>query len=153
MLHPDGTLKEEYFMVRGRKIPLLKIRKIIFEEGLVRDHSEGHYNAMATKKIKSRLRELGELKAADTTREELLARFKFHERTRHIMIWSDHSSTMNHGHILLTANAIYDPAFYFTSAELHGKDVQLKLGNRLEVAMGAVDAQEHQPTTSIMWGH
>ena len=40
------------------------------------------------------------------------------------MIWSHHSSVMNHGHILLTANAIYDPAFYFTSAELHGKDVQ-----------------------------
>ena len=31
---------------------------------------------------------------------------------------------MNHGHILLTANAIYDPAFYYTSEELHGKNVQ-----------------------------
>ena len=31
---------------------------------------------------------------------------------------------MNHGHILLTVNAIYDPAFYFTSEEIGGKDVQ-----------------------------
>ena len=31
---------------------------------------------------------------------------------------------MNHGHILLTVNAIYDPAFYFTSEELNGLDVQ-----------------------------
>ena len=29
---------------------------------------------------------------------------------------------MNHGHILLTVNAIYDPAFYFTSEELNGLD-------------------------------
>ena len=128
MLHPDGTLKEEYFTVSGRKIPLLEIRKVLLEEqekeGLVRDHSDGHYNEMATEEIKSRLTELGELKAADNTREELLALLKSHERTRHIMIWSDHSSIMNHGHILLTANAIYDPAFYYTPAELQGKDVQ-----------------------------
>lgn len=30
---------------------------------------------------------------------------------------------MNHGHILLTVNAIYDAAFYFTSEEIGGKDV------------------------------
>lgn len=40
------------------------------------------------------------------------------------MIWSDHSSIMNHGHIILTANAIYDPAFYYTSSELHGMEIQ-----------------------------
>ena len=76
------------------------------------------------KKFLKSLKGLGKLKAADTAREELLALLKSHERTRHIMIWSDHSSIMNNGHILLTANAIYDPAFYSTSAELHGKDVQ-----------------------------
>ena len=63
MLHPDGTLKEEYFTLSGRKTPLLEIRKILLveqeKEGLVRDHSKGHYNAMATEEIKSRLRELG----------------------------------------------------------------------------------------------
>ena len=31
---------------------------------------------------------------------------------------------MNHGYILLTVNAIYDPAFVFTSEELNGLDVQ-----------------------------
>ena len=73
--------------------------------------------------IKSRLRELGELKI-DGLREELLKVLKLHECTRHLIIWSDHSSIMNHGHLLLTVNAIYDPAFYYTSEELHGKNVQ-----------------------------
>ena len=40
------------------------------------------------------------------------------------MVWSDPSSIMNHGHILLTVNALYDPAFYYTSQELHEKAVQ-----------------------------
>ena len=40
------------------------------------------------------------------------------------MTWSDHSSIMNHGHLLLTVSAIYDPTFYYTSEELHGKNVQ-----------------------------
>ena len=31
---------------------------------------------------------------------------------------------MNHGHILLTVNCIYDPAFYLTPGELNGLDVQ-----------------------------
>ena len=75
MLQPDGTLKTEYFTVNGRKIPLLEIRKALLEEhekeGLVRDHSDAHYNCMSVDDIKSRLRELGELKI-DGLREELL---------------------------------------------------------------------------------
>lgn len=39
------------------------------------------------------------------TREELLNSLKNWERTLHVMIWSDHSSITNHGHIPLTANA------------------------------------------------
>ena len=75
MLQPDGTLKTEYFTVNGRKIPLLEIRKALLEEhekeGLVRDQSDAHYNCMSVDDIKSRLRELGELKI-DGLREELL---------------------------------------------------------------------------------
>ena len=130
-LNPDGTLKEEYFWVSGRKIPLLDIRKRLLEqherEGLVRDHSDEHYEGMTNEEIKNRLRELGEFEeksGCEITRQELVKLLKHWERTRHLMIWSDHSSIMNHGHILLTVNAIYDPAFYYTSHELGGKDVQ-----------------------------
>ena len=39
---------------------------------------------------------------------------------------------MHHGHILLTVNAIYDAAFYFTSEELNGLDVQ-ELVEKLQI--------------------
>jgi len=117
--------------VSGRNIPLLDIRKRLLEErekeGLVRDHSDAHYEEMTIEEIKNRLKELGELdedSESTMTRQELVKLFQHWERTRHLMFWSDHSSIMNHGHILLTVNAIYDPAFYFTSEELGGKDVQ-----------------------------
>ena len=75
MLQPDGTLKTEYFTVNGRKIPLFEIRTALLEEhekeGVVRDHSDAHYNCMSVDDIKSRLRELGELKI-DGLREDLL---------------------------------------------------------------------------------
>ena len=48
MLQPEGTLKTEYFTGSGRKIPLFEIRKALLEElekeGIVRDHSDAHYN-------------------------------------------------------------------------------------------------------------
>ncbi len=128
-LNPDGTLKEEYFTVSGRKIPLLEIRKNILDQqekdGLVRDHSDAHYEAMTNQDLIKRLQELREYKEpSEATREELVESLKYWERTRHLIFWSDHSSIMNHGHILLTVNCIYDPAFYLTSAELNGLDVQ-----------------------------
>ena len=130
-LDSNGTLKKECFTVSGRKIPLVEIRKNLLDEheklGLVRDHSEAHYEAMTYEELEIRLKEIGEFKErpdSGMTREELVTSLKHWERTRHLMIWSDHSSVMNHGHILLTVNTIYDPAFYYTSQELGGKDVQ-----------------------------
>lgn len=46
----------------GRKTPLLDIRKRLLEEhekeGLVRDHSDVHYEEMTLEEIKNRLKEL-----------------------------------------------------------------------------------------------
>lgn len=77
-LNPDGTLKEEYFTVSGRKIPLLEIRKNILhqqEDSLVRNHSDADYETMTYEDIKTRLQEIGEYKelpSSEATREELL---------------------------------------------------------------------------------
>ena len=90
---------------------------------------------MTYEDIKARLQglwEYKELSSGEATREELLESLRKWETTRHLIFWSDHSSLMNHGHILLTVNAIYDPAFYFTSEELNGLDVQ-ELVEKLQI--------------------
>ena len=65
-LDSNGTLKKQCFTVSGRKIPLLEIRKTLLakhkELGLVRDHSEAHYEAMTNEELETRLKEIGEYK-------------------------------------------------------------------------------------------
>lgn len=87
-MNSAGTLKEEYFTVSGRKIPLLEIRKNIFcqqeKDGLVRDHSDAHYETMTYEDIKTRVQEIGECKelsSGEATREELLELLTNCERT------------------------------------------------------------------------
>lgn len=70
---------------------------------------------------------IGEFKEesdGEMTREEVANLLKHWERTRHLMFWSNHSSIMRHGHVLLTVTAIYDPAFYYTPEKLGGRNVQ-----------------------------
>ena len=110
-LDSNGTIKKECFTVSDRKIPSVEIRKNLLakheEMGLVRDHSEAHYEAMTYEELETHLKEIGEFKEqpdSETTREKLVDSLKHWEGTRHLMIWSDHSSVLNHGHILLTVN-------------------------------------------------
>ena len=37
------------------------------------------------------------------------------------MVWGDNSTLLNHGHLLLTVNAIYDKAIYYTNEEMKAK--------------------------------
>ena len=43
------------------------------------------------------------------------------ERKRHLMVWGDNSTLLNHGHILLTVSAVYDEALYYTNEEMKGR--------------------------------
>ena len=76
------------------------------------------------------LKNIGEFNADDNyTLPELKERLKKFQRTRHLIIWSDHSCILNHGHLLLTVNTLYDPAMYFTPVELKlktGKDIDIE---------------------------
>ena len=92
--------------------------------GLVGDHSDEHYREWQTKNWKSTSEIIGEFKEesdGEMTREEVANLLKHWERTRHLMFWSNHSSIMSHGHILLTVTAISDPAFYYTPEKLGGR--------------------------------
>ncbi len=37
------------------------------------------------------------------------------------MIWGDNSTLLNHGHLLLTVNSLYDQAIYFTNEEMKAR--------------------------------
>ena len=61
------------------------------------------------------IKQIDEQRNPDQQREYL----KAIQRTRHLIIWSDHSTILNHGHLLMTVKVLYDPAFYWTPQEMH----------------------------------
>lgn len=116
----DGIFKKECFIVSGRKILLLEIRKnllVEYEEmGLVRDYLEVYYEVMIYEELEICLKEIGEFKEGfdgDRIREELVNLLKYWEWIWYFMIWFDYLSVMNYGYIFLMVNVIYDLVFYY----------------------------------------
>lgn len=122
----EGTLKTERFTVSGRKIPLLEIRARMLKEheslGLLRVQNDEYYTAMTDAEVRSRLVQLGEdANTGEESEIETKERLKAMERKRHLMIWGDNSTLLNHGHLLLTVNSVYDEALYYTNEEMKAK--------------------------------
>ena len=123
LLTKEGILKTESFTVSGRKIPLLEIRTRMLKEqeslGLLRVHSDDYYAAMTDAEVRVRLSQIGEDdKRGEESEIESRERLKAIERKRHLMVWGDNSTLLNHGHLLLTVNSVYDEAVYYTNEEM-----------------------------------
>lgn len=104
---------------------MLEIRKRELDRceelGVVRAYTNNEYEQMSDEEITERLNELGDVKNPGDTpgqRRERLIKF---ERTRHLMVWGDGSTILNHGHLLYLIKSVYDPAFYYTSTEMKAK--------------------------------
>ena len=60
-------------------------------------------------------------KVGEGTQSEMRDRLKGMERKRHLVVWGDNSTLLNHGHLLLAVSAIYDEAIYHTNEEMKAK--------------------------------
>ena len=123
-LTKEDTIKKETFTVSGRKIPLLDIRKSMLKEhgskGLMRTQGDSDYDLMTEDEISSRLNQLGDDKEEESASKSK-DKLKEIEHKRHLMVWGDNSTLLNHGHILLTVSAVYDEALYYTNKEMKGR--------------------------------
>lgn len=120
----DGHVTTETFTVSGRKIPLSDIRERTLKEheqlGLIRAYTDEYYDAMTREEIMKRLTQLGESAKVSEAAElnDTKEYLKGIERTRHLMIWADNSTLLNHGYLLITVNVLYDEAVFFTNKEM-----------------------------------
>ena len=116
------------FTVSARKIPLSEIRKRQLQRceqlGIVHAYSDAHYGGMSDEKVTECLTEISECHRhvqedlTESQRKELLIKF---QRTRHLMIWGDNSTILNHGHILYLIQCLYDPAYFYTPEEMKAR--------------------------------
>ena len=124
VLAEDGTIRTELFTVSGQKIPLSEIRERMLKEhedlGLLRAQADEYNAAMNKEQVKNRLAQLGEsINCLDTANlNDMKECLKCIERTRHLMLWADNSTLLNHGYLLLTVNVVFDEALFYTDKEM-----------------------------------
>ena len=130
----NKEIVEEVFMVSGRKYPLADIREKLLAEheskGLMRDHSKAHLEEFTREELNQKLQIIDEtLEVSQFSNDELMTTLISHMTKRHLIVWQDHSSLANHGHLLLMIRVAYDRAVYHTPAEMHdltGKNVDVQ---------------------------
>ena len=126
----DGEIVSKTFSVKGRKIPLLNIRKTLLHQyhKYMRLNSDAFFDSLEKDKLAQKLQAIGEF-IENEDLECMRERAKNFERTRNFLAWHDGSSIANHGHILISMNILYDPAVFFTSAEWkekYGEDIDIQ---------------------------
>ena len=126
----DKNIKEIEVIAEGRKRPLEEIRKKMLEKQhhFIRSHPDQHYDEMPRLEVAARLRELNEIDDSEGL-TIMRKRLKLLERTRHLLIWHDHSTVANHGHLLFMCTVLYDPAFHLTTEEYKertGREVDIQ---------------------------
>ena len=99
-------------------------------QGLIRDHSITKLEELSDEEPARTLEAIGEASNIDDSpRDELINILKGYMTKRRIIKWQDHSSMVDHGHILLMIRIAYDPAVYYTPSEMFammGKNIDVQ---------------------------
>ena len=125
----EGEVIQKKIDVNARKIPLRDIRK----EALTRNKSflkikdDNYYTQLNREEIKSELQKIHEEVSDDV--DEMRSSLKKYQCQRHWLLWHDHSTLANYGHMLFCVRELYDPAIHFTRQEMvdkTGKDIEIQ---------------------------
>lgn len=125
----DGIVNTELFTLNSRKINLAFIRK-----SLIQKHAQfmkcfgKDYTSTSILNIIEYLKSINEFVVTDCN-DTLRQKFLNFTTTRHLQMWHDASCLSNHGFILFTVNALYDPAVYYSDTEykqITGKTINIQ---------------------------
>ena len=134
VLSDSGEMVETEFMVDGRKQPLLEIRERMLssQEKYMRQRTNDEYDKLTKNSLTKSLKAINEHIEGENE-DEMRARLKDIESTRHLKMWHDLSTIANHGHLVFMVSCLYDPAVHYTTEEyqnLTGNkniDIQMKV--------------------------
>ena len=85
--------------------------------------TDAEFNNMSREQVITGLKNINEFEINDenSSLEELLKKLMKYERTRSLSFWHDGSTLSNHGHLLMMATCLYDPAVFLTDDEYKEK--------------------------------
>ena len=135
----DGKIEKRPCKLTARKYLLSEIREksLLKNEKYMRVRTDDEYNWLNSEELKERLRFLNE-PDADGEPDELRARLKDLERTRHWLVWHDHAGIASNGLMLFLLREVYDPAIHLTNDEYMAQN---QISKRVDVQ--AVVEQPH----------
>lgn len=117
----DGKIERKITTLTARKYPLKQIRERTLKENYtyLKTRKDEEYDNMGREEICLKLNELNEYTEEETglAVDKLRARLKKIERTRHWLLWHDHSTISSTGFMLFLVRELYDPAIHLTDKE------------------------------------
>ena len=116
----EGQVQKKHTVVTGRKFPLKEIRKktLAQQEKFMRLYTDEEINTMADKELALILTQMNVKTDDDSDKREAL---RHSQRRRGIDIWHDHGTVLGLGVVMITAHILYDPAVFYTQAEIDAK--------------------------------
>ena len=114
----DGKLEEVHSEVYGRRFDMLKVRQELLRshEKLMRLNSDEELDAMTKDDLMSLIPEC-EIQP-NMSIDDMKAKIRCLQRTRHLAVWHDHSSVLSRGYMLFTIKIVHDNAVFMEMDEL-----------------------------------
>ena len=112
----DGQLEKKQIVVTGRKFPLKELREKLLnkQEKYMRLNTDTELDEMSTEELKLKLSKTQE----DSSQVDMKERLKQTQRTCSLTMWHDHATVLGLGMVTITVHILYDPAVFYTQAEV-----------------------------------
>ena len=125
----EGQVIQKKIDVQARKIPLQDIRKdaLLRNKNLLKIKDDSYYNHLTKDELTTELQKIHEEISDDI--DQMRNHLKTYQRQRHWLLWHDHSTLANYGHMLFCVRELYDPAIHVTRQEMlekTGQDVDVQ---------------------------
>ena len=125
----DGEVEKMRLELEARKIPLFDIRRdaMTSNKDFLRLKDDGYYDQLPINQVIEQLNKINEEPSENP--EEMRMRLRRFQRQRHWLLWHDHSTLANYGHMLFCLREMYDPAIHLSKAEatkMFGREIDVQ---------------------------
>ena len=119
----EGNVQFKDVSICGRKIPLKDIRVALLKKmkDYMHLYTDEQVKSMSREEITSFMTKINYRPPPNASLADLQNTISNFQRTRTLAIWHDHSTFLNTGYILFAIWIVYDPAVFYTQAEVQAK--------------------------------
>ena len=104
-INNDSEVVQRKINVQARKIPFKeKTEALMGNKGLLKVRDDGYYNKLTKEELEIELKKIHEEINDDI--EETRKKLKKYQCQRHWLLWHDHSTIANYGHVVLFLRAL-----------------------------------------------